>query len=623
MSDQDSNLWKTPKLVAFLEKASLAYRQGSPIIDDDTYDHVYLAELQRREPDHPYLTKVEAEPNFGSGRVKHPKPMLSLEKSYSVDETTKWVNRILKEASKQMINETDIRVMVTAKLDGLAAMLREDKLLVTRGDGTHGNDISSSFTKGVVDAGNGISGVGELVMTTDYFETHLKKLGYAHPRNICVGVVNSDDVNEDFVKALKDGAVRFVPYSTLNHWEGSFTELIENHDSIQQKMIESCEYPTDGVVAEITHIPLKSVLGSTSHHNRWQIAIKQRSETKQATVRSITWQTKRTGRVTPVLEVSPIELSGATVRRVTAHHAGNVKTLKLGKGAVISVVRSGEVIPKIVTVLETASITKIPNNCASCGNSLAWHRDFLICTNHSSCPAQVENTLEHFFKIHGQVDGFGSKSIEKLVAAGINTLEKIYNSSVESFQEAGFGPGQSKNLRAELDRSILVETEDWRFLAAFGIPQLGQGDSRRLLQHIRLNDLAKLTQEKIMAIEGFAEISSADILGGLTKKRPIIKHMLSLGFNIYETPLLEPSEVIKSPISGMKIVFTGKMIQGSRNQMKKDALQLGAKVQSSVSTKTDILICGEKVGSAKISKAQKLGVQIMSENEYVVLLQDQ
>ena len=114
MSDQDSNLWKTPKLVAFLEKASLAYRQGSPIIDDDTYDHVYLAELQRREPDHPYLTKVEAEPNFGSGRVKHPKPMLSLEKSYSVDETTKWVNRILKEASKQMINETDIRVMVTA-----------------------------------------------------------------------------------------------------------------------------------------------------------------------------------------------------------------------------------------------------------------------------------------------------------------------------------------------------------------------------------------------------------------------------------------------------------------------------------------------------------------------------
>ena len=246
-------------------------------------------------------------------------------------------------------------------------MLREDQLLVTRGDGIHGNDITSSFDKGVVDAGNGISGVGELVITADYFEAHLKNLGYAHPRNICVGVVNSDEVNEDFVKALKDGAVRFVPYSTLNRWEGSFAELIEDHDTIQQQIKESCEYPTDGVVAEITHTELKSVLGSTSHHNRWQIAIKQRSKTKETTIKSINWQTKRTGRVTPVLEVEPIELSGATVRRVTAHHAGNVKTLKLGKGAVISVERSGEVIPKIVSVVKTASMTQISETCASCG----------------------------------------------------------------------------------------------------------------------------------------------------------------------------------------------------------------------------------------------------------------
>ena len=126
-----------------------------------------------------------------------------------------------------------------------------------------------------------------------------------------------------------------------------------------------------------------------------------------------------------------------------------------------------------------------------------------------------------------------------------------------------------------------------------------------------------------MAIEGFAEISSADIIEGLTKKKPTIKNMLRLGFNISETPLLGESEVIKSPITGMSIVFTGKMIQASRHQMKKDALELGAKVLSSVSSKTDILICGEKVGAAKVSKAEKLGVQIMSEKEYSVLLQDQ
>ena len=621
MNNPDPKSWKTSKLVGFLEEASLAYRQGSPLIGDDTYDHVYLAELQRREPDHLFLNKVEAEPDFGSGKLKHPVPMLSTEKSYSVEETSKWVTRILNEANKQDIDEIDIRVMVTAKLDGLAAMFREDKLLAARGDGIQGNDITSSFDKGVVDAGNGISGVGELVLTTDYFEAHLKKLGYAHPRNICVGVVNSDEVNEDFVKALKDGAVRFVPYSTLNRWEGSFTELIEKHDTIQQQIKESCEYPTDGVVAEITHSELKSVLGSTSHHNRWQIAIKQRSEAKEATIKSIIWQTKRTGRVTPVLEVEPIELSGATVGRVTAHHAGNVKALQLGKGAVITVERSGEVIPKIVTVVKTASKTQIAENCASCGQELTWKRDFLVCNNHSACPAQIENTLEHFFKIHGQVDGFGSKSIEKLVVAGIDTLEKIYNSNEEDFLQAGFGPVQSKNLRKELDRSLQVEIEDWRFLGAFGIPQLGRGDSRRLLQHMRLDDLTKVTKEEVMAVEGFAEISSADIVGGLTKRWPTIKHMLSLGFNLSETPLLEESEAIESPIAGMKIVFTGKMIQGSRDQMKKDALELGAKVQSSVSTKTDILICGEKVGPAKISKAEKLGIRVVSEEEYGILLQ--
>jgi len=620
MSNQDPKLWKTSKLVSFLEEASLAYRNGSPIIDDDTYDHIYLAELRKRQPEHPLLNKIEEEPDFGTGRLRHSEPMLSIEKSYSVEETQKWVNRVLKEANKQTIDSDEIRVIATAKLDGLAAVYREDGLLATRGDGTHGNDITSCFDKGVVNVGKGTPGVGELVMTTDYFEKNLKQLGYAHPRNICVGVVNSDEVNEDFIEALKDGAVRFVPYSTMDRWEGSFNELIDNHEQIQQKVLESCEYPTDGVVVEITHSSLKTQLGSTSHHHRWQIALKQRSETKQTTVINIVWQTKRTGRVTPVLEVEPIELSGANVSRVTAHHAGNVKALKLGKGAVISVERSGEVIPKIVDVIKAASKTKIANTCSSCGQELTWHRDFLVCTNHSECPAQMENTLEHFFKIHGQVDGFGSKSIKKLVAGGIDTLEKIYASNEENFQSIGFGPGQSKNLRRELDRSLSVETEDWRFLGAFGIPQLGKGDSRRLLEHMRIEELDKITQEEIMEIEGFAEISSADIVQGLSKRWPTIRYMLGLDFNLIQTPLLSETKTINSPISGMKLIFTGKMVFGSRDEMKKNALQLGAKVQSSVSSKTDLLICGEKVGPAKIAKAENLGVRVISEADYNSLL---
>ena len=622
-NNQDPQLWKTTKLVSFLEKSALAYHKGFPEIDDDTYDHIYLAELKRRDPNHPYLSKIDIEQEIGSLRLKHPDPMLSLEKSYSIEETKKWVNRILKEANKNDIDASEIGVIATAKLDGLAAMFREDGLLTTRGDGIYGNDITSVFKKGVVDIGKGISGIGELVMVTEYFENNLKSLGYSHPRNICVGVVNSDELNKDFLQALKDGVIRFVPYSTLNKWEGNFTELLDQHDDIRKQTTESCEYPTDGVVVEITHKGLKTVLGSTTHHNRWQIAIKQRSATKEAIVKSITWQTSRTGRVTPVLEIEPIELSGALVGRVTAHHAGNVKTLRLGKGAIVAVERSGEVIPKIVEVIKPATRTIIVSKCESCGYELTWQRDFLICPNHSECPAQIESTLEHFFKTHGQVDGFGLKSIEKLVTAGINTLEKIYSSTEEDFQRVGFGPGQSKNLRSELDRSLEVEIEDWRFLSAFGIPQLGRGDSRRLLQHMRLNNLAKVTKEEIMAVEGFAEISSADIVGGLTKKWLTIEHMLGLGFKLSKTPLLIESTLINSPISGMKVFFTGKMLQGSREQMKKNALELGAKIQSSVSAKTDILIYGENAGSAKIDKAEELGVQVMSEEDYVIFLKNQ
>ena len=171
-----------------------------------------------------------------------------------------------------------------------------------------------------------------------------------------------------------------------------------------------------------------------------------------------------------------------------------------------------------------------------------------------------------------------------------------------------------------MDRSLIVETEDWRFLGAFGIPQLGKGDSRRLLEHIHIEELERITQEEIMEIEGFAEISSADIVQGLSKRWPTIRYMLGLGFNLIQTPLLSETKTINSPISGMKLIFTGKMVFGSRDEMKKNALQLGAKVQTSVSSKTDLLICGEKVGPAKIAKAENLGVRVISEADYNSLL---
>ncbi len=613
----------TIKLVKFLKKANAAYRDGSPLIDDETYDHVYYSELQRRDPEHPFLHEVEGE-KLDAERIKHSSPMLSTEKSYSIEETRKWVNRIHKEAAKQGVDQSRIGVKVTAKLDGLAAMLRKDKKLVTRGDGAYGNDISRAFRRGVVDLGNGKPGVGELVMEQKYFDKHLDAL-YSHPRSVCVGVVNTDKdsgINPHFIPALKAGVIRFVPYFTLHQWKGSTDELLEKHDDIQEEIRSSSEYPIDGVVAEITHGKLKKSLGYTSHHYRWQIAIKQKAETKEATVKGVIWQTGRTGRITPVLDVKTIELSGANVSRITAHHAGYVKASRLGKGAIIKAERSGEVIPKIVEVVQSARRVTIPKKCPDCAHDLEWDGDFITCGNDMKCPAQIKETLEYFFRIHGQVDGFGPKSVEKLVAAGIDSLEKIYGSSEQDFRKAGFGEGQSRNLRTQLDQSLSVQIEDWRFLAAFGIARLGKGDGRLLLQNIPLKHLSQVTKKEIVAIDGFAELSAKDIVAGLAKKWPIINNMQKKGFNLLDTPLISESQSIESPVAGKKIVFTGKMHQGSRDQMENDALRLGAQVQSSVSAKTDLLVCGENAGASKKSKAEKLGVQMISENAYVTLLKD-
>ena len=606
-------------LVALIERAEAAYRDGRPLVCSDTIFDTATSVLKKMAPKHPLLNKIGKEKWDGKKRVRHPESMLSTDKSWSIEDTRLWVASIRKKAEGEGIDPDGIEVRVTAKLDGLAAMLREDGRLVTRGDGTYGYDISIAFERGVIDKGNGTPGVGEVVMDQEYFDGHLTD-SYSHPRGVCVGVVKAETLNDDFKPMLDAGAVHFTPYTTLEPWEGSFDGLLGRHDEIQEEIRSSTPYPIDGVVAEITHEKLKQSLGSTSHHYRWQIAIKQPPEPEEATVVSITWQTGKTGRLTPVLNVEPIELSGATVSNITAHHAMQVKEHRLGKGAVIQAVRSGEVIPKIVGVVKPAKKTTIPRKCPSCGHDLKWESDFITCTNHETCPAQNARRLEYFFKTHGQVDGFGPKSIEKLMEAGIGTLEKIYGSTESDFEKAGFGKGQAKNLRRELDRSQEVPIEDWRFLAAFGIARLGGGNARSLLQHLRLRDLEQVAEEEIASIEGFAESSAADIVTGLKERWPTIEHLLELGFNLEKTPMMSETANIVSPIAGKKIVFTGKMNQGSRDQMQKEATQLGAQVQGSVSAKTDLLVCGENVGASKKGKAKKFGVEMIGEDDYIALL---
>ncbi len=608
MSDISANEIK--QLLNQLEIYNSAYRKGKPLISDVEYDQL-VEKLRSFNPSHPFLNRVEPESFESKKEVRHPVPMLSIEKAYSLEALERFINRVQKEASE--IGISDIRFLVTPKLDGLAG--RDDgEIFASRGNGEVGYEISSAFEKGIIPLGGRGRGIGEIVIKKSYFEEHLSG-HFEHPRNLVVGIINSDKLNEFAVKAIEDKAIFFVPYAELESWIGTPDELLNQIEEVTRMLSAKTDYPMDGMVAGVTDEKVREHMGSTAHHYRWQIAIKTKGETAVTRVEKLVWQVGRTGNITPVMEVMPIFLSGATIRRVTAHNAGKIRDEKIGIGAKIEVIRSGEVIPKLEKVISPSDQIALPGCCPSCNSSLEWDNDFLKCMA-SSCPAQIEQGIIHFFKTLGTAEWFGIKTVQKLVKDGFDSLVKIYAMTEQDFLDIGFGPVQSKNLWNAIQTSIKKPVEDWRFLAAFGVPDLGTGDSRKLLSHIRLEDLGKIRKEELTEIHGFGEKTGESIQKGIEKIWDTIKHMLNMGFTLEKTPLENEKITIGSPIAGKGIVFTGKMKKGSREDMQIHARKLGANVQTTVSGKTDYLVCGEDVGDSKIRKAQTVNVKIITEEEY-------
>jgi DNA ligase (NAD+) len=590
-----------------------AYRAGKPLVEDRQYDDL-VERLRALAPEHPFLHQVEPEFFTGKREVSHPAPMLSTEKAYTREQLIRFVDRVERAAIE--VGVSDVRFRVTPKLDGLAGR-DNGKVFVTRGNGFVGYEISSVFQKGVVPVGGRGRGLGEIVIVESYFNHRLAG-EFVHPRNMAVGIVSSDILNPHAQRALNDGVVRFVPYDTLPSWEGSGKALVDGISDITSELSSGLDFPTDGMVVDVMQEKIRHHMGATTHHYRWQIAVKTRGETAVTIVEGIEWQVGRTGKITPVLRVTPVDLSGATIRRVTAHHAGLIEKLKIGPGAQIEIIRSGEVIPKLEQVIKSAKSVTLPTDCPSCGTRLTWENDFLKCPN-PECKGQQEQTISHFFRTLGNADWFGIKTIQRLVAGGFNTLQKIYSLTERELLDLGFGPVQTQNLLEAVSFSRTRPVEDWRFLAAFGISDLGKGDSRKILEHHRLENLEYLTVEDLLKIRGFGEVTAPAIVADIKKLLPVLRYMLNLSFNLTRTPLASTVSVVQSPISGQGIVFTGKMSE-SRSIMEAGARRLGAQVQSAVTGNTRILVCGEDVGEKKMEKARKLGVRTISEAEYRALI---
>ncbi|MGZ4979487.1 MAG: helix-hairpin-helix domain-containing protein, partial [Methylobacter sp.] len=525
------------QLLEFLQVCNALYRSGEPLISDADYDFVFLAELQKRHPHHRYLETVEPEVIAVGKTVTLPEPMLSTEKTYTRSGIEKWLSRLKKAAEDCDVDFSTMMIRATPKLDGYAAY-DDGKVLYTRGDGRRGTDISRVFERGLIVGGNGErgQGAGEIVVSQTYFNNYLADY-FENSRNFQASIIKEKELEQHALEAIQNHAAVFFPFSQLPAWQGSAAEVLADFDHVIETVYKLVDYDCDGVVFELVgNERIRKYLGATRHHHRWQIAYKNNVETAEVTVLRVTPQTSRSGRVNPVAELTPTKLSGAMISRATAHHYGMVKNLGIGPGTLIELTRSGLVIPKIERVI-TPATPQIPDHCPSCGSDLVWDSDYLYCLNTTKCPAQIETTIEHFFRTLANIDGFGQKTVEKLHTFGVNSIYVVYQLTMEQLQAMGFGDKTAQNLLDQLQRSRTEAIDDWRFLGAFGIYRMGLGNCERLLQHHHLLDIFNLTVEDVMDIEGFAEKTSAAVVECLAKIKTDFMQIYQLGFNLIPTSL--------------------------------------------------------------------------------------
>lgn len=610
------------RLQEICEELNLAYRTGEPLVENEIYDEMFVKVLRKSEPENAFFGGVEPEPNtLNTAVITHTRPMLSTDKVYERDELVRYMNRILEAAETVGIPKEKVTLRATPKLDGIACRDYGDSM-VLRGNGLAGEEVTHILNRGARIRGEDRSqGDGEIVVNEAFFQERIKdQYGFRHSRGFVWGFISADTVTEAHRVAADAQALVFVPFNTLPEWHGTPDAFLADYLSICDTLEKGVEYRTDGVVVEASDQEIREFLGATSEFHRWMVAIKRKGQVATTSVKGIVWQTGRTGRITPVVEVEPVEVSDVTISRVTAHHAEAVTKLAIGVGAHVEIIRSGEVIPKIERVLSPAESVATPHACPSCGHDTVRDGPFLLCPNSMGCDAQLATGLRHFFKTLGTVDHFGPATIQKIIESGVTDLRDIYALSEERLATMGFGQGEARRLVEELQRSKSESVEDWRFLASFGIRHLGRGDSQRFLQNFTLDRVVEgIGSTEIEALKDFGVVTSASISKEMASKSGLIDAMLKI-IPVRATSEEQARATADSPVLGKSIVFTGTMQNGNRETMKERARNLGANVQSGVNAKTDYLVCGEKVGAKKIEKAKSLNVEVLTEAEYQAMI---
>ena len=660
------------------------YQDNAPMISDADYDDLRkkLEELEKQfpqliTPDSP-TQKVGGAAQEKFAKVKHSKPMLSLGNAFEIEDVSDFLNKIKRFLGWEESKEIDI--FCEPKIDGLSFSARYENgslaQAATRGDGEVGEDITQNIST-IKSLPKKLSGKfpdilevrGEVYLSHDEFERiNKEKLNagdepFANPRNAASGSLRQLDTSITASRNLKYFVYGWgeVSETLWNSQSGALevlkklgfvvnekTKLCKNIGDIEKYYNEIYEarpkldYDIDGVVYKVDPLELQERLGFVARAPRWAIAHKFPAQQAKTKLEAITIQVGRTGSLTPVAELSPINIGGVVVRRATLHNKDEIERKDIRVGDTVIIQRAGDVIPQIVSVdldkrPQDSDKFLFPETCPVCGSPAIRENDEAAtrCTGGISCDAQAIEYLKHFASRNAfDIEGFGDRQIElfwdkKLVhePADIFLLEEKNKDLTPPIQDwEGYGEKSVKKLFDGINSRREIELN--KFIYSLGIRHIGAENAKLLAKNYvsfanfyakakHFADLNSTEYQELMTIDGIGEKVANSI--AMFFKNP--KH-INIVDNLAGQIKIKDFESVTnsdSPISNKTVVFTGSMVKLIRSEAKVLAERNGAKVAGSVSAKTDYVVAGEDAGS-KLKKASELGVKIISEDEFLELV---
>lgn len=657
---------KTPDLLVLAEHADLmkklaawdiAYHQkDAPVVDDATYDAAKRRALEI-EAEYPTLaadgvsTRVGAAVSTKFKSYPHSVPMLSISDVFNQAEVADWFNKL-----------ADKDIFIELKVDGVsyAARYENGRLVrgLTRGSGVAGEDITENL-RTIADIPHQLCGDypdvievrGEVYMSRADFlalnaaATESGDKVFANPRNAAAGSLRQLNPAITASRRLsafaytygelssRDWATQSEYFDKLESWGFHTTRKWARHahtmDEIQSAyndtMMIRADIPfdIDGLVLKVNNVDLQEKMGARANSPRWEVAYKFPAARGITTLRDITVQVGRTGVLTPVAELEPINIGGVLVSRATLHNADEIERLGINVGDKVIVQRAGDVIPQIVGVAEDAPDAVpfvFPDTCPVCGATVIQESGQVArrCVNTLGCPAQRIGELEHFVSRKGfDIDGLGTRQLELFIsrgwiktAADIFTLIARHGDDIKKLD--GFGEKSVSNLNAAIEHARDIELH--RFLFAIGIPEVGEVTAKILARAFgNLDALRTAPVWKLKQIDGIGDVMADEIVSFFADAHnaAVLDELLHQ-VHVAETDVTATAP--DGPLAGKKIVLTGTLPNYTRDAAREILERLGAKVQGSVSAKTDIVLAGADAGS-KLTRAEQLGITIWSESD--------